>query len=241
MQRVTSQLPLSTKNSISGGLFGRLNNIFGCGEQWGSTNVTPFQQNQFPETKEFQVFSGALASHWFLLDLENRKKLYGWGRNLENQLNQKERKFYKKENFVSVWEDENVINSASCGAYHSNILLENNKIVSFGENRFGELGISNSHQHFNISSVFASEFDINLTNIHASTQFSIVKSESGDLFGWGRNNEGQLGFLPSTITHTPHPVLIPLPASIKEVSLGWGHCLAICGKNITFFSMLKPN
>ena len=158
--------------------------------------------------------------------------MYGWGRNLENQLNQTEKKFYKKDHLATVFESENPINSASCGAYHSNILLEDSTIISFGENRFGELGISNPQKIFHESKVFTTEFNININEIFASSQFSIVKSETGELFGWGRNNEGQLGFLPSTMNHTSHPLLIPLPASIKELSLGWGHCLAICGKHL---------
>jgi alpha-tubulin suppressor-like RCC1 family protein len=55
---------------------------------------------------------------------------------------------------------------------------------------------------------------------------SYALTESGTLFGWGDNSDGQLGLGPDSPVSCP-PTLIPLPAPIIDLAVGCKNCIAL--------------
>ncbi|XP_020610535.1 probable E3 ubiquitin-protein ligase HERC4 [Orbicella faveolata] len=86
-----------------------------------------------------------------------------------------------------------IITQVACGARHSLALTTGGFFFAWGDNKNGQLGISNSspvHYHpEHVSSLFGVPFAL----LCAGGYHSFALSLSGALFSWGRNNFGQLG------------------------------------------------
>lgn len=120
-----------------------------------------------------------------------------------------------------VPELNNVISVAS-GQNHTVVLRENGTVLSWGCNKFGQLGVNTN---FSISfvplEVFSNEA---LTNVYAGWTHSVALTSNGDIFTWGRNQSGQLG-APREVPHIPEK--IPTLKNVTQFSAGSQHNLAV--------------
>jgi alpha-tubulin suppressor-like RCC1 family protein len=98
--------------------------------------------------------------------------------------------------------------SISSGSDHSLILLENNKILSFGGNEKEQIGDGTTINRYY-------PVEVNFTNIKKNLNFklissgcyrSIVITNENEIFSWGKNENGELGG--GTATQKTLPVLI---------------------------------
>ncbi|GAU88016.1 hypothetical protein RvY_00789 [Ramazzottius varieornatus] len=62
--------------------------------------------------------------------------------------------------------------------------------------------------------------------IHCSLVHSAVVTERGDLFMWGSNDSGQIGLGHQKTQY--FPLRVPIPSSVRQLSLGVDHNAAIC-------------
>lgn len=87
------------------------------------------------------------------------------------------------------------ITKMGAGAYHFAALLEDGKVITLGSNSFGQLanpGGNNASPRFakdGSGNDFTGAKDIAVGRYHV-----ISLKESGDIYGWGMNDYGQLGF-----------------------------------------------
>lgn len=67
------------------------------------------------------------------------------------------------------------------------------KVFSWGQNRYGQLGLGTSGQSIATPQVIQSLQGIPFAQISAGGAHSFALTVSGAVFGWGRNKFGQLG------------------------------------------------
>nr|XP_023012345.1 secretion-regulating guanine nucleotide exchange factor [Leptinotarsa decemlineata] len=116
---------------------------------------------------------------------------------------------------------ENVI-SADSGQNHTVVLRDNGIVLSWGENKYGQLGVDPTVANsFVPLEVFNNE---GLKSVHAGWTHTAGLTKNGEVFTWGRNNFGQLG----AEREVPYkPTRIPTLKSVVQLSLGSEHNLAV--------------
>ncbi|XP_050301465.1 secretion-regulating guanine nucleotide exchange factor-like [Anthonomus grandis grandis] len=120
---------------------------------------------------------------------------------------------------------EDVISVAS-GQHHTLALRENGTILSWGENKFGQLGVDpNVANSFIPLEVFHHD---GLESVYAGWTHSAALTKNGEVFTWGRDTYGQLG----SERDVPYkPEKIPTLSNIRQLSVGSEHNLAVSRDN----------
>ncbi|CAJ1067797.1 probable E3 ubiquitin-protein ligase HERC4 [Xyrichtys novacula] len=81
----------------------------------------------------------------------------------------------------------------ACGYWHSLALSRGGQIFSWGQNRYGQLGLGINGQSICSPQIIQSLQGVPFTQISAGGAHSFALTLSGAVFGWGRNKFGQLG------------------------------------------------
>ncbi len=132
------------------------------------------------------------------------------------------------------------------GTRHSLLLFDNGKILPFGDNGHGQLGLSKTIDYQSISEENPLYVDTpeNFISVAAGLNFSLAVSDDGGLWGWGNNHNYQLGLhLPRTIEK---PQLLTDVKGWKKVFAGGYESLALKDDgtlwNLRNFEIIKnPN
>ncbi|XP_044049752.1 probable E3 ubiquitin-protein ligase HERC4 [Siniperca chuatsi] len=117
----------------------------------------------------------------------------------------------------------NPVSQVACGSQHSVALTKDGQVYTWGQDSRGQLGLgerkpgTNSPQHLRSLSA------VPLVQIAAGGEQSFALSVSGGVFGWGRNDSGQLGLGDTTDRHTPTPVLCLNMKKTVRISCGKDH------------------
>ncbi|XP_044049751.1 probable E3 ubiquitin-protein ligase HERC4 [Siniperca chuatsi] len=115
------------------------------------------------------------------------------------------------------------VSQVACGSQHSVALTKDGQVYTWGQDSRGQLGLgerkpgANSPQHLRSLSA------VPLVQIAAGGEQSFALSVSGGVFGWGRNDSGQLGLGDTTDRHTPTPVLCLNMKKTVRISCGKDH------------------
>ena len=121
--------------------------------------------------------------------------------------------------------------AVSCGGFHTAILNNDGKVLTFGRNDEGQLGHGNSGGYDSEPAVIP-----NLTNciaVSCGSKHTAILKNDGTVFTFGRNNYGQLG--DGTDISRSSPTLIVNHNDIIAVSCGYEHT-AILKNNGTVFT-----
>ncbi|XP_022914091.1 secretion-regulating guanine nucleotide exchange factor [Onthophagus taurus] len=128
------------------------------------------------------------------------------------------------DNYLSISKvpDLKDVESVACGQNHTIVLTANGTLLSWGENKFGQLAIDpETKNSFVPSEVLTNE---SFEKVFSGWTHSAALTKTGEIFVWGRNNYGQLGFQ-KTVAHKPEK--IPNFKDVKQLSLGSEHSLAV--------------
>lgn len=85
------------------------------------------------------------------------------------------------------------IAQVACGYSHSHALSKGGNIFSWGQNRYGQLGLGIQGQSICTPQIIQSLQGIPFAQITAGGAHSFARTFSGAVFGWGCNKFGQLG------------------------------------------------
>ena len=159
----------------------------------------------------------------FTIILSQKGNLYGAGYNNRGQLADGTTIDSTSFNLIGNGTTNEYIDIA-CGVNHVLALKSNGVIQSWGYNQFGELGRGV------ITSTYKTEADITYNNntysmISAQGYHSLALKTDGTLWGWGRNNYGQVGN--GTTTDVSNPTQIGTASNWIMVSSGQMHSAAI--------------
>nr|CCA21400.1 HECT E3 ubiquitin ligase putative [Albugo laibachii Nc14] len=142
-----------------------------------------------------------------------------------------------------------IVQSLGCGQYHSIVIFttrakgDQGQICAFGKNDCGQLGCGKSG--FQILPVILPSFRSNTTAQHnpkfikCGYYHNIVLCEEGHVWGFGRNDYGQLGFetnLNDGIPHSSRPQLIKSleGKDVSTIACGSYHTIAACENGLLY-------
>ncbi|CAH2071120.1 unnamed protein product, partial [Iphiclides podalirius] len=97
-----------------------------------------------------------------------------------------------KPKIIKFLATKNVIQIA-CGSYHSIALTNNGDLYSWGANSYGQCGLGNMTNKETTPQQITSLLGVPITLVVCGSNHTFVLSKSGAVFGWGKNNNGQLG------------------------------------------------
>ncbi|XP_036356591.1 X-linked retinitis pigmentosa GTPase regulator isoform X2 [Octopus sinensis] len=113
------------------------------------------------------------------------------------------------------------VSLVACGGCHTLIATDSGKIYSFGANGEGQLGVvgvEKSVEPYHIKKLPSCS---HYKALAAGFEHSVCLTESGDVYVWGSNSEGQLGFGDLTESYVPTRLLAE--ETIKSVAVGYYH------------------
>lgn len=123
---------------------------------------------------------------------------------------------------ISKVPDIEDVASVASGQHHTVMLKEDGTVLSWGENKHGQLGIDpNVSNSFVPMEIFNNE---ELDKVYAGWTHSGALTKNGEVYTWGRNCYGQLG---SPRTEPYKPEKIPNLTDVSHLSMGSEHNLAV--------------
>ncbi|KAJ8525198.1 hypothetical protein ON010_g15917 [Phytophthora cinnamomi] len=136
-----------------------------------------------------------------------------------------------------------VVKSIGCGSYHSLFALSaNGYLYTCGLNNYGQLGIGSTENCTELQLVedLSSK---NVAVVDGGTHHSVVLTNDGDVYTFGRADSGQLGTLDTSSTgefkDRPQKVTIPKPKNngssvVRMIATGSNHALALTESDAIF-------
>ncbi|GCC26294.1 hypothetical protein chiPu_0004710 [Chiloscyllium punctatum] len=129
--------------------------------------------------------------------------------------------------------DRKIIQVA-CGNNHSLALTKDSQIFAWGQNTYGQLGVGmdNVSQHSPQSVI--SLMGMPVAQIAAGGDHSFALSLSGTVFGWGRNNHGQLGLKDTEGRQKPSHVKLLDCKKVVHIACGEEHTAVLTKDGLVF-------
>ena len=170
--------------------------------------------------------------------IPNGPGVYGFGRNKEGQLglgsaahmtvNDQIQKQPQKLSDLTEYLEKGRI-ELRCGGYHTAVLVENrHKLLTFGQNCFGQLGLGHMDDKFSPEEVEMPEGTRGAIKMLAcGGGHTVVVTESRQVLAFGRNNRGQLGV--GDMEHKDHPAVVEelCDKNIVQVECGSKHTMVL--------------
>ncbi|XP_045065669.1 retinitis pigmentosa GTPase regulator b [Coregonus clupeaformis] len=147
-------------------------------------------------------------------------KLFMFGSNNWGQLGLGSKTMVNKPTCVKALKSEKV-RLAACGRNHTTVYTSRGNVYSTGGNNEGQLGLGDCEERtaFQLVDFFSSHGPIKM--LAAGSNTSAALTESGKLFMWGDNTEGQIGLGKESSALTPQEVTVGRP--VAWVSCGYYH------------------
>ncbi len=170
--------------------------------------------------------------------------VYGFGRNKEGQLgffdpartcvqDQIQMQPIKLISFDKYLLEDMAGFELRCGGYHTAVLVEKReKLLTFGQNCFGQLGLGHTTDGFSPQQVHLPVTGP-IKTFACGGGHTVVVMESKQVLAFGRNNLGQLGV--GELEHKHHPVVVAelCDKNIVQVQCGSKHTMVLARSNVT--------
>ncbi|XP_063047735.1 probable E3 ubiquitin-protein ligase HERC4 isoform X1 [Engraulis encrasicolus] len=161
------------------------------------------------------------------LALNDKGQVFAWGLASDGQLG-----FVTAEECVRV--PRNVkslsdvcITQVACGYRHSLALAKGGQVFSWGQNKYGQLGLGMVGASVPAPQLMASLQGIPFSQLAAGGAHSFALSTSGAVFGWGRNKFGQLGLNDTNDRYFPALLKTLRSQKVVYVCCGEDHTAAL--------------
>ena len=126
------------------------------------------------------------------------------------------------------------VTAVAGGYYHSLTLSSTGNVYAWGHNQYGQLGngtTTDSSTPVEVLGVGGSGNLSNVTALAAGVWHSLALANTGNLYAWGANFDGQLGNGTTTDSHTPVEILgvdgSGYLSNVTAVAGGWNFSLAL--------------
>ncbi|KAM6306287.1 putative E3 ubiquitin-protein ligase HERC4 isoform 2-T2 [Aegotheles albertisi] len=161
------------------------------------------------------------------LALNDKGQVYAWGLATDGQLGLPgtEECIRVPRNIKSLSEIQIV--QVACGYYHSLALSKGSEVFSWGQNKYGQLGLGYEYKKQNSPQVIKSLLGIPFAQIAAGGAHSFVLTLSGAIFGWGRNKFGQLGLNDDNDRYVPTLLKSLRSQKVVHICCGEDHTAAL--------------
>ncbi|XP_069086869.1 probable E3 ubiquitin-protein ligase HERC4 [Pleurodeles waltl] len=115
----------------------------------------------------------------------------------------------------------------ACGWHHSLALSKTSDVYSWGQNKYGQLGLGPEAKNQTAPQLVKSLSGIPFSQLAAGSGHSFALTLSGAVFGWGRNKFGQLGLSDEVDRYAPALLKSLRSQKIIFVSCGEDHTAAL--------------
>jgi alpha-tubulin suppressor-like RCC1 family protein len=132
-----------------------------------------------------------------------------------------------------------VISGVGAGGFHSVVVSSDGGVFAWGCNNFGQIGDGtfgnrNVPVGVNMSGVLMGK---RITRVAAGEYFTVVISSDGEVFSWGKNDNGELG--DGTNVTKNMPIAVDLSGvisskNIKEIAVGRDHTVVLSNDSFVF-------
>ncbi|XP_062902900.1 probable E3 ubiquitin-protein ligase HERC3 isoform X1 [Mobula hypostoma] len=120
-----------------------------------------------------------------------------------------------------------IVIQVTCGSWHCLALTRDSQLFSWGQNSHGQLGLGKGFPSQSSPQCVKSLSGIPLAQVATGGTHSFTLSLSGAVFGWGRNNCGQLGLNDNRDRDVPNHVKFLRSQKIVYISCGDEHTAAL--------------
>jgi alpha-tubulin suppressor-like RCC1 family protein len=131
--------------------------------------------------------------------------LYAFGDNYDGQLGIVGATTYPAPTAVTLPGESGTITQIEAGAADAFAITSSGQLYAFGDNHFGELGISGTEKTATPTLVTLPGQDGAITGVAAGGEHTLVMTASGQLYSFGSNQYGQLGSETNVGTTSPNP------------------------------------
>ncbi|XP_053891185.1 probable E3 ubiquitin-protein ligase HERC4 isoform X2 [Malaclemys terrapin pileata] len=161
------------------------------------------------------------------LALNDKGQVYAWGLATDGQLGLPgtEECIRIPRNIKSLSDIQ--IMQVACGYCHSLALSKGSEVYSWGQNKYGQLGIGYEFKKQTSPQMIKSLLGIPFAQIAAGGAHSFVLTLSGAIFGWGRNKFGQLGLNDENDRYVPNLLKSLRSQKIIHICCGEDHTAAL--------------
>ncbi|KAM8852464.1 putative E3 ubiquitin-protein ligase HERC4 isoform 2-T2 [Synchiropus picturatus] len=174
-----------------------------------------------------QIIVAVSCGECHTLALNDNGQVFSWGLGSDGQLglNNFEECVRVPRNIKTLSDVQ--IAQVSCGYWHSHALSRGGQIFSWGQNRYGQLGLGNNGPSIPTPQIIQSLQGIPFAQISAGGAHSFALTLSGAVFGWGRNKFGQLGLNDSNDRSFPTLLKSLRSQRVIYISCGEDHTAAL--------------
>ncbi|XP_067624802.1 secretion-regulating guanine nucleotide exchange factor [Eurosta solidaginis] len=118
------------------------------------------------------------------------------------------------------------IKRLATGWTHNAVMLKDNRILSWGRNCYGQLGIGSVTQNQATPQKLDLRSEIVPAHLHFGSEHGLIRSWDGEIYTWGWNEHGNCGN--DATDNSCSPTRVKLPGPCKIAGTGAGFCYAIC-------------
>ncbi|XP_008300642.1 probable E3 ubiquitin-protein ligase HERC3 [Stegastes partitus] len=156
--------------------------------------------------------------------------VFGWGRNHRGQLGLGDTTDRSSPTPVRCLNMKKTVH-ISCGQEHTAILTKDGAVFTFGSGRFGQLGHNSTRDELRPRLV-AELWGAKVCRVACGRDHTLVLTDSGKVFSFGRGEQGQLGHGEKSHSSVPLPVQLPHDvtngAIIQNIYAGGNCSFATC-------------
>ncbi len=150
---------------------------------------------------------------------------YSFGNNVAGQLGLGDNTRRNVPELVNV-PDGLKVKAISCGHLHTAIITEDDKLYSFGGNRFGQLGLGYNINR-RIPTLVTVSDNLKVKAVSSGFYHTTIITEDDNLYTFGHNNYGQLGLGETRKRNRPTLVSILGASRVIAINCGEKHTMVI--------------
>lgn len=180
-----------------------------CG-QLGLDHTQHQHTPQLVDTLASQVVAKVACGLYHTVAITTGGDVYTVGKNDYGQLGLGHARNVKVPHLVKIAmgdSDEKAV-TVGCGYYHTVIISEKGKLITWGRNDYGQLGIG-SKEHKNSPQYVPLPLSSKITTTSCGCYHTLLLLSNGRVMVFGRNNKGQLGASSRTLPSADLPLPIP--------------------------------
>ncbi|KAM4898749.1 serine/threonine-protein kinase Nek9 isoform 4-T4 [Sylvia borin] len=169
---------------------------------WGGGKSTPQKLDAIKSgCSARQVCAG--NTHFAVVTVE--KELYTWvnmqgGTKLHGQLGHGDRASYRQPKHVEKLQGK-AIRQVSCGDDFTVCITERGRLLTFGSNKCGQLGVGDYKKHLGINLLGGPLGGKQVIRVSCGDEFTIAATDDNHIFAWGNGGNGRLAMTSTERAH----------------------------------------
>lgn len=187
-----------------------------CG-QLGLDHTQHQHTPQLVDALASQVIAKVACGLYHTVAVTTSGEVYAFGKNDYGQLGLGHARNVKVPTLVKIAisdSDEKIVD-VSCGYYHTVVVTERGKLITWGRNDYGQLGIG-SKDHKNTPQYVPLPLSSKIKTTSCGCYHTLILLANGRVMVFGRNNKGQLGAGARTLPSADLPLPVPSNALAND-------------------------